>query len=222
MATVLITGANRGIGLELARAYAARGDTVLAACRVGSEALADLGVTVFEGVEVADDASVDGLATRLGDTQIDVLINNAAIHSNETLEDLNFDRIRKQFEVNTLGPLRVTRALLPHLHKGSKVVIVTSRSGSIGDNGSGNTYGYRISKAAVNMGGVNLALDLKPRGIPVLLLHPGMVKTDMGGKGNPAAVEAPDAAARMVARIDELSLETTGRFQHAEGHALPW
>ncbi|MBN9021401.1 MAG: SDR family oxidoreductase [Rhizobiales bacterium] len=218
MATVLITGANRGIGLALARAYVERGDTVIGACRLTSEALDALGVTVYEGVEVSDDAAVDGLATALGDTRIDILVNNAAIHSNETLEDLSFERIRKQFEVNTLGPLRVTRSLLPRLHEGSKVVIVTSRSGSIGDNGSGNTYGYRISKAAVNMAGVNLALDLKPRGIPVLLLHPGMVKTDMGGKGNPAAVEAKDAAARMVARIDELSLANTGQFQHAEGH----
>jgi NAD(P)-dependent dehydrogenase (short-subunit alcohol dehydrogenase family) len=125
-------------------------------------------------------------------------------------------------EVNAYGPLRVTRALLPHLHAGSKVVIVTSRSGSIGDNGSGRTYGYRMSKAAVNMAGVNLALDLKPRGIPVLLLHPGMVKTDMGGNSNPAAVEAKDAAARMVARIDEMSLDNTGQFRHAEGYELPW
>jgi NAD(P)-dependent dehydrogenase (short-subunit alcohol dehydrogenase family) len=220
MATILITGANRGIGLALARVYTARGDTVLAACRVGSTALADLGVKVYEGVEVGDDASVDRLASALGDTRIDVVINNAGIHSNETLDDLNFDRIRKQFEVNALGPLRVTRALLPHLHKGSKVAIVTSRSGSIGDNGSGNTYGYRMSKAAVNMAGVNLALDLKPRGIPVLLLHPGMVKTDMGG--GPGSVEAKDAAARMVARIDELSLDDTGKFRHAEGYELPW
>ena len=222
MATILITGANRGIGLALARAYAARGDTVLAACRVTSKALTDLGAKVYEGVEVGDDASVDRLATSLGKTQIDVLINNAGIHSSETLGDLNFDRIRKQMEVNAYGPLRVTRALLPHLHAGSKVVIVTSRSGSIGDNGSGNTYGYRMSKAAVNMAGVNLALDLKPRGIPVMLLHPGMVKTDMGGANNPAAVEAKDAAARMVARIDEMSLDNTGTFRHAEGHELPW
>ncbi len=220
MATILITGANRGIGLALARVYAARGDTVLAACRVGSTALADLGVAVYEGVEVSDDAAVDRLASALGDTRIDVLINNAAIHSNETLDDLNFDRIRKQFEVNALGPLRVTRALLPHLGKGGKVAIVTSRSGSIGDNGSGNTYGYRMSKAAVNMAGVNLALDLKPRGIAVMLLHPGMVKTDMGG--GPGAVEATDAAARMVARIDELNLDDTGKFRHAEGYELPW
>lgn len=220
MATILITGANRGIGLALARAYAARGDTVLAACRVTSQALTDLGVKVYEGVEVGDDASVDRLASSLGKTQIDILINNAGIHSNETLDDLSFDRIRKQMEVNAYGPLRVTRALLPHLREGSKVVIVTSRSGSIGDNGSGRTYGYRMSKAAVNMAGVNLALDLKPRGIPVLLLHPGMVKTDMGG--GPGAVEAKDAAARMVDRIDEMSLDNTGKFRHAEGYELPW
>ena len=114
----------------------------------------------------------------------------------------------------------MTRALLPHLHEGSKVAIVTSRSGSIGDNGSGAHYGYRMSKAAVNMAGVNLAIELKPRGIPVLLLHPGMVKTDMGG--GPGAVEAKDAAARMVARIDEMSLDNTGKFLHAEGYELPW
>lgn len=220
MATILITGANRGIGLALARAYVERGDDVIAAVRVTSDALDALGVRVIEGIEVGDDTAVDRLATELIGTEIDVVINNAAIHSNETLEDLNFDRIRKQFEINTLGPLRVTRAVLPHLHEGSKVVIVTSRSGSIGDNGSGRTYGYRISKAAVNMGGVNLALDLKPRGIPVLLLHPGMVKTDMGG--GPGAVEAKDAAARMVARIDELDMAGSGKFLHCEGYELPW
>ena len=220
MATILITGANRGIGLALARAYVARGDDVIAAVRVSSDALDGLGVRVIEGVEVGDDAAVDRLATALGDTRIDVVINNAAIHSNETLEDLSFDRIRKQFEVNALGPLRVTRAVLPNLRDGSKVVIVTSRSGSIGDNGSGRTYGYRMSKAAVNMGGVNLALDLKPRGMPVLLLHPGMVKTDMGG--GQAAVEPQDAAARMMARIDELDMAGTGKFLHCEGYELPW
>ncbi len=214
MATVLITGANRGIGLALARVYKARGDNVIAACRVTSKALTDLGVEGARGGR--------GRRRRLGRSAGERAsarpgsmssINNAGIHSNETLDDLNFDRIRKQFEVNALGPIRVTRALLPHLHEGSKVVIVTSRSGSIGDNGSGRTYGYRMSKAAVNMAGVNLAIDLKPRGIPVLLLHPGMVKTEMGG--GPQAVEAKDAAARMVARIDELSLATSGKFLHA-------
>ncbi len=221
MATVLITGANRGIGLALARAYKARGDDVIAACRTTSADLNGLGVEVREGVEISDDASVQHLANSLDDASVDILINNAGIHSNETLDDLNFDRIRRQFEVNALGPLRVTRALLPRLSEGSKVVIVTSRSGAIGDNGSGRTYGYRMSKAAVNMAGVNLAIDLKPKGIPVLLLHPGMVRTDMGG-GNAGAVEPEAAAGRMVQRIDELSLEATGKFLHAEGYELPW
>ncbi|MCB1494144.1 MAG: SDR family oxidoreductase [Bauldia sp.] len=220
MASIVITGANRGIGLALARAYASRGDKVIAAVRSTTDDLDALDVEVHEGVEVTDDAAVQRFADSLAESSVDVLIANAGIHSNETLDDLNWERIRRQFEVNTLGPLRVTRALLPRLHDGSKVAIITSRSGSIGDNGSGGTYGYRMSKAAVNMGGVDLALDLKPKGIPVLLLHPGMVRTDMGG--GPGAVEPEDAAARMVARIDEMTLETTGRFLHAEGYELPW
>ena len=220
MASIVITGANRGIGLALARAYASRGDKVIAAVRSTTDDLDALDVEVHEGVEVTDDAAVQRFADSLAESSVDALIANAGIHSNETLDDLNWERIRRQFEVNTLGPLRVTRALLPRLHDGSKVAIITSRSGSIGDNGSGGTYGYRMSKAAVNMGGVDLALDLKPKGIPVLLLHPGMVRTDMGG--GPGAVEPEDAAARMVARIDEMTLETTGRFLHAEGYELPW
>jgi NAD(P)-dependent dehydrogenase (short-subunit alcohol dehydrogenase family) len=221
MATIVITGANRGIGLALAYGYQMRGDRVVAACRTRSADLDALGVEVHEGVEVTDDASVQRFANALDGRSVDVLVNNAGIHSRETLEDLDFGRIRRQFEVNALGPLRVTRALLPHLNEGAKVVIVTSRSGSIGDNGSGGTYGYRMSKAAVNMAGVDLAIDLKPRGMPVLLLHPGMVRTGMGGH-NPAAVEPEAAAGRMIARIDELSLANTGKFLHCEGYELPW
>jgi len=220
MARIVITGANRGIGLALARAYVERGDTVVAAVRTTSEALDTLGADVHEGVDVGNEAAVQHFANSLAEGSVDVLINNAGIHSSETLDDLNFERIRRQIEINTFGPLRVTRALLPRLSEGSKVVIVTSRSGSIGDNGSGGTYGYRMSKAAVNMAGVELAIDLKPKGIAVLLLHPGMVRTDMGG--GPGAVEAVDAAARMVARVDELSLDGTGKFLHAEGYELPW
>ncbi len=220
MARIVITGANRGIGLALARAYVDRGDTVVAAVRTTSEALDALEAEVHEGVDVGNDAAVQHFANSLAGGSVDVLINNAGIHSSETLDDLNFDRIRRQMEINTYGPLRVTRAILPRLTEGSKVVIVTSRSGSIGDNGSGGTYGYRMSKAAVNMAGVDLAIDLEPKGIAVLLLHPGMVRTDMGG--GPGAVEAVDAAARMVARIDELSVQTTGKFLHAEGYELPW
>src|SRR5690606_28670523 len=150
----------------------------------------------------------------------DVVINNAGIHRSDGLGRMNYDGIREQFEVNTLGPIRVTEALLPNLHKGSKVAIVTSRSGSIGDNGSGGNYGYRMSKAAVNMAGVNLMLDLKPKGIAVGILHPGMVKTDMGGGAGAIAPEL--SASRLMARIDELTVENSGRFLHAEGHVLPW
>ena len=220
MARIVITGANRGIGLALARAYVERGDAVVAAVRTTSEALDALGAEVHEGVDVGNDVAVQHFANSLAEGSVDVLINNAGIHSSETLDDLSFERIRHQMEINTYGPLRVTRALLPRLSEGSKVVIVTSRSGSIGDNGSGGTYGYRMSKAAVNMAGVDLAIDLEPKGIAVLLLHPGMVRTDMGG--GPSAVAAVDAAARMVARIDELSVQTTGKFLHAEGYELPW
>jgi NAD(P)-dependent dehydrogenase (short-subunit alcohol dehydrogenase family) len=127
VARIVITGANRGIGLALARAYKARGDKVVAACRVTSTDLDALGIDIREGVEVSDDAAVDRFASSLTGT-VDVLINNAGIHTNETLDDLSFDRIRRQYEVNALGPLRVTRALLPRLGAGGKVVIVTSRS----------------------------------------------------------------------------------------------
>ena len=106
------------------------------------------------------------------------------------------------------------------MKRGSKVAIITSRSGSIGDNGSGGNYGYRMSKAAVNMAGANLAIELKPKGIAVALLHPGMVRTGMGSA--PAAIDPALSAERLAARIDEMTLDTSGAFLHAEGHALPW
>lgn len=220
MACVVVTGANRGIGLELVRQFAARGDEVIAACRTASPALSDLGVDVYEGADVSDAASVERFASAISGRSIDILLNNAGIFSRETLDDLNWERMRKTFEVNALGPLRVTKALLRNLKDGAKVAIVSSRVGSVGDNSSGGNYGYRMSKAAVNMAGVNLAHDLKPRGIAVVLLHPGYVKTDLtGGGGN---IEAHESARGMIARIDELGMEKTGSFMHAEGYELPW
>ena len=208
MALIVITGANRGIGLALAEVYKKRGDDVIAVCRKSSPALKALGVEVIDGVEVSSDAGVARLAGALAGRTVDVLINNAGIHRNDGLGRLNWAGIREQFEVNTLGPIRVTEALLPNLKSGSKVAIVTSRSGSIGDNGSGGNYGYRMSKAAVNMAGVNLALDLKPKGIPVGILHPGMVRTGMGG-GGPASIEPELSASRLAARVDELTMENS-------------
>ncbi|MCG8561256.1 MAG: SDR family oxidoreductase [Hyphomicrobiales bacterium] len=220
MARALITGANRGIGLEVARQLAARGDEVIAACRSPSPELRALGVEVVGGVDVADDGSVAGLAEAVGDRPLDMVLNNAGILTSESLDDLDLDRIRAQFEVNTLGPLRVTKALLPRLGHGTKVAIVSSWMGSLAENASGGSYGYRISKCAVNMAGLNLAHDLKPRGVAVVLLHPGYVRTEMTAGGG--TVEPEDAARGLIARIDALTLDNTGTFWHAEGHELPW
>lgn len=223
MATVLITGANRGIGLALARLHAARGDRVIGVCRRSSDALAQTGAQVESGVDVTDDAAVAALAQRLRDLRIDTLVLNAGILERESLGGIDaagFDAMRRQFEVNALGPLRVAQALLDHLAVGAKVGIVTSRMGSIADNGSGGRYGYRASKAAVNAIGKSLAVDLKPRGIAVFLLHPGYVATDMvGGTGD---VTPDQAAAQLVERLDTLGLEQTGTFWHANGGELPW
>jgi len=220
MAFVVITGANQGIGLALAQQLQARGDEVVAACRTASDALKAIGCEVVEGVDVCEDAGVDFLAQTVGDRCVDVLINNAGVLTSERFDDLDFDRMRKQYEVNTLGPLRVTKALSDNLHEGSKVGILTSRVGSMADNGSGGNYGYRLSKAAANMVGVNLMHDLKPRGVAVILLHPGYVKTNMtGGNG---MTDTTSSAKGLIARLDELSMETTGTFWHAEGYELPW
>lgn len=219
MSRVLITGSNRGIGLELARQYAARGADVIAVCRKVSEPLNELDVTVIAGVDVSVNSDIAELKGQLANQSLDVLINNAGILRGDNFDTLDYDDILEQFRVNTLGPLKVTRALLPCLGKGAKVAIVSSRVGSIADNGSGNNYGYRISKAAVNMVGANLAHDLRPREIAVTLLHPGLVATEMtGGTGiAPAA-----AATGLIARIDELTLASSGGFWHANGERLPW
>jgi NAD(P)-dependent dehydrogenase (short-subunit alcohol dehydrogenase family) len=219
VATVLITGGNRGIGLELCRQCHARGDDVIAVCRSASLELEDLGVRVVDNIDVADGDDVMKLAAELEGVSIDVLINNAGILRSDTIESVDFETMLEQYLVNTIGPLRVTRALRKNLKKGSKVGIVTSRVGSIEDNSSGNNYGYRASKAAANMVGMNLRHDLASSGVAVALLHPGLVATDMtGGHGVPPQ----DAARGLIARMDELNLDNTGGFWHAEGYPLPW
>ena len=213
--TALVTGANRGIGLELVRQLVARGDKVIAACRSVSGELGGLGVTVEEGVDVTSEDSVAHLVRRLEGQPIDLLINNAGILTREDLASMDFGAVRWQFEVNAMGPLRVSHALLPQMGPGSKIGM-----GSIEDNTSGARYGYRMSKAAVNMAGVSLAHDLKERGIAVALLHPGFVKTEMtGGRG---LVSSEDAALGLMARLDELTMANSGTFWHANGEVLPW
>lgn len=220
MPTIAITGANRGIGLELARQYKSRGDDVVALCRNTSEALDALGVNVVSSIDVADDGCMATLRRNLAGQPIDILINNAGLLTRETFDDLDFDRMRRQYEVNAMGPLRVTKALADNLRQGAKVAIISSRVGSVADNSSGGNYGYRLSKAAVNMAGANLAIDLKARAIAVILLHPGFVDTEMTGGHGPTP---PATAAKgLIERIDGLTMDMTGTFWHAEGYELPW
>lgn len=220
MKTVIITGANRGIGLAFAKYYQAHQWRAVTLCREASEALKATGAEVHEGVDVTASNIQDVLGQKLAGYNVDLLINNAGILRDESLGELNFDTMREQFEVNSLGPLRVTEALLPSMRKGAKIALITSRMGSIADNGSGGRYGYRMSKAALNMAGVSLAHDLKPRGISVAILHPGYVQTDM--VGNSGDISADVAAQRLAERIEELHLENSGTFWHSNGEILPW
>ncbi|MAO84141.1 MAG: SDR family oxidoreductase [Myxococcota bacterium] len=219
MGTIVITGANRGIGLELAKGYQQRGENVIALCRNSSPELEGIGCRIETGVDVSS-PHLDDLGHRVNEATIDVLINNAGIMRRNALEDLDLMTMREQYEVNSLAPLRVTAALMDRLSEGSKVAMVTSRMGSIADNDSGSHYGYRMSKAALNMGAKSLSLDLSPRGIAVCVLHPGWVRTDMT-RGN-GLIDADESAAGLMARIDGLTMENTGSFWHSNGDELPW
>jgi NAD(P)-dependent dehydrogenase (short-subunit alcohol dehydrogenase family) len=219
MTHCLVTGANRGIGLELCRQLVTRGDTVIATCRSSTPELEQLDLRVEAGVDVGDDASVQQLADKLAGERIDLLINNAGILERTGLDNLDIACIRRQFEINSLGPLRVTRALRGNLASGSKMAIITSLMGSMTDNTSGSHYGYRMSKAAVNAAGVSLAHDLRRDGIAVAILHPGMVRTEMTGW---AGIPVEESARGLLERIDGLNLDNSGGFWHADGRLLPW
>ncbi|MGI9310900.1 MAG: SDR family oxidoreductase [bacterium] len=220
-ATTLVVGASRGIGLEICRQLRQRGDRIIAACRTPNDDLERLGANVIGGIDVTCAQSVRELAEQLRSSrlELDWLIHNAGVLARDSLDDLDFERMTQQYQVNALGPLRLAQALLPSLRAGSKIGILTSRVGSLGDNTSGGLYGYRMSKAAANMAGVNLAHDLRERGIAVFMLHPGLVATEMTDRRG----IAPSAAAQgIIARMQQLSLGDSGTFWHAEGHPLPW
>ncbi len=220
MSTFLVLGANRGIGLELARLLHERGDKVIATCRQSSPSLDGLGVQTETGVDIASLDSLRQLASRLEGTNIDAVLVVAGILERTSLDDLNPESIKRQFEINALGPLQVAATLRHLIRPGGKFGMLTSRMGSIADNTSGGAYGYRMSKAAVNAAGKSLAHDLAPQKISVVLLHPGYVRTDMtGGNGN---LDAQESAAMLIARFDELTSETSGSFVHANGESLPW
>lgn len=228
MKNVVITGANRGIGLELAKHYRQLDYTVIGICRESSEELDDLADIVISDIDVRSAESVGMVAEVLASTlinsdsgqQIDILINNAGVFLNETLKQMDFDSIQTQLEINAIAPLRITHAFQSMLWEGSKVAMITSRMGSVSDNGSGAYYGYRASKAALNAFGKSLAIDLKPKGVAVALLHPGFVQTRMVGFNGD--ITPTQAAAGLAQRIEELNLENTGSFWHSNGDLLPW
>lgn len=221
MKSVLITGSNRGIGLSLAKYYSSKsGWKVWAACRSSSEALDVTGAHVIAGVDVSSSACEQVLKESLGDSKIDLLINNAGILRNEILGELDFDSILEQFKVNSLGMLRVTQALLGSLNPEAKIAIIGSRMGSVEDNTSGGRYGYRMSKAALNMAAMSVAKDLAHQNIPVGIIHPGLVSTDMIGRAGD--IEPDDVAVKIADRIEELDMSKSGCFVHANGTLLPW
>jgi len=220
MKHVVITGANRGIGLELARHYKAEGWRVTGVCRESSPELETSATRTIDGIDVASEECIERLVADLQGESIDLLINNAGLMQDEALGTINFDSLRLQMEINAFAPLRISEALLPNLQAGSKIANITSRMGSIADNDSGGRYGYRASKAACNALGRSLAIDLKGRGIAVAQLHPGFVKTRMVNFGGIITTE--EAVAGLAERIEALNLENAGSFWHSNGDELPW
>jgi NAD(P)-dependent dehydrogenase (short-subunit alcohol dehydrogenase family) len=220
MATVVITGANRGIGLEFVKQYLAKGDKVIALCRNTSDELSQSGAKVVDKVDVGNPECLEKILPTLSDLKIDLLINNAGVLANETLDDMSAATLEYQFRVNAMGPVIVTQMLRQQLVKGAKVAMITSRMGSVTDNTSGGYYGYRMSKAALNIAGVSLAHDLKDQDVAVALLHPGYVQTEM--VNNSGDISAAVAVERLMQRIEELNLNNTGTFWHSNGEVLLW
>jgi NAD(P)-dependent dehydrogenase (short-subunit alcohol dehydrogenase family) len=225
---VIITGANRGIGLELARQCAVRGDRVFAAARDPSKAKAlnglakeSAGKLSVHACDVSDDASVAAFAKAVNEP-IDVLINNAGINPDDgTLTSFRSDEAIETYSVNAVGPLRMARAFLPALRRGqrAKIISISSGMGSI-EQASGGSYPYRMSKAALNMAMRSLAQDLRSEGVIAVAMSPGWVRTDMGGASAPTSVE--DSAAGLIKVIGDLTPADSGSFRDYRGHSVPW
>ena len=223
--TIVITGANRGIGFAMAKRCHQRGDTVYALCRKSSPQLDNLGLVIIENVDIATDAGIAQAISALSSTKIDLLINNAGILRDESLSQFNKNTIIEQFNVNALAPLAFTQALLDKLSAGSKVAFISSRMGSITDNTSGGRYGYRMSKAALNIGAMSLAKDLASEQIAVGIYHPGYVQTDMVntlGDTSNGDISADVSAERLLGLMNNLTMSESGVFKHANGEVLPW
>lgn len=225
MSTIFISGANRGIGLELARLYLSRGFEVIAGVRDPASIPADVGAGAkVLALDVASDASVAALAAALKGRAIDILVNNAGVIGprRQSSTDMDFAGFLDTLNVNTAGPLRLTQALLPNLRLSKlrpRVAVLTSRMGSL-SYAKSDSLAYRASKAAANKVVQGLATDLAPEGIAVAAIHPGWVRTDMGGSG--ADIDTATSVRGIAAVLDGLSVATTGRFVNHDGSEIPW
>jgi NAD(P)-dependent dehydrogenase (short-subunit alcohol dehydrogenase family) len=221
---VLVTGANRGLGLEFAKQLQETGYEVIGTARSPGKAdqLKATGARV-EQLDVASPESVEALANRLNGVPIEMLINNAGMlnRSDSSLDTLDFEVMERTFQVNSLGPLRVTQALLPNLQAGGKktIVNISSIMGSI-ELSSGGSYSYRTSKTALNQVNKIISAELAPHGFTSVVMHPGWVRTDMGGSG--ATLAVPESISAMLEVIEGLTIESTGKFYNYDSEELPW
>ena len=221
MSTYLITGSNRGIGLELCKQIIERGDEVIATCREASSDLKNLGVRIEEDIDISSEDSINNLRQALSGVELDCLIHNAGIYEFNSIDNFDHESIIRQFVVNALSPLSMTRALKGLLKKNSKIGFITSRMGSIGDNSSGSSYGYRMSKVALSMAAKSLSRDLLKEDIYVAILHPGLVSTRMTGFTK-NGISTEESVNGLLKRIDFLNKNNTGTFWHTNGEILPW
>lgn len=219
MAEIVVTGANRGIGRELALQLNAQGHKVIATVRSDSPEPPRSQLEIYEGLDVASDDSVDAFAKSLQGRPIDVLINNAAIYLPDDWRTTPLEVARRQFEVNALGAIRLSRALLGNFHRGAKIIMISSQSGSIGLAKLDDNISYRMSKAALNMASKVLANGLKTHRITVIAVHPGSVVTRMNETGE---LSSAQSARAVISLIDRTTIEMTGTYWHVDGRQLPW
>lgn len=220
MSKVLITGANRGIGLALTHEYRNKDDDVIAVCRQSSKALQDLGPTIIDNIDLTEANDRKKLAEKVRNETIDVLINCAGAWCDGSLEHFDPPMVIDNYAINAVSPVDFTLQLLPYMSQKGKVIFITSKMGSIADNHSGGRYGYRMSKAALNAVGKSLSVDLKPYEKSVALIHPGWVQTRMGGPNG--LIDAQQSAKGVYNVIEQLTLEQTGQFFNYDGSIIPW
>ncbi len=219
--TALVTGCNRGIGLEICKILKQKGYDLIGICRKQSPEMQDIGfLRVFDGIDLTDTTSLERISKELSSTKIHLLINNAGMLVDSNLEHFPVQEVERMIALNSIAPVYLSVLMQDQMAENAKVVMITSRMGSMADNNSGGSYGYRMSKAALNAASKSLSIDLRERGIALCLVHPGYIKTGMTHfSGN----DTPDhAAQKIVEKIEATNLDNAGTFWHANGEQLPW